>query len=86
MMSPKDCHPPNRFLALTIWGGSFILCACLAVTVLYARKSTPARSIECLAVFDVDADVDIVNVEFHARDERVLPLPDVEDSEEDGEE
>lgn len=42
----------------------------------------PGESTECLAVFDVDADVDIVNLEFHVQDERVLPLPDVEDEDE----
>ena len=46
----------------------------------------PGESTECLAVFDVDADVDIVNIEFHVLDDRVLPVPAVEDSEEDEEE
>lgn len=50
------------------------------------HEINPGESTECLAVFDVDPDVDIVNVEFHARDERVLPVPAVEDSEEDEEE
>ena len=52
----------------------------------FCGQINPGESTECHAIFDVDADVALVSIEFHVQDERVLPLPDVEDSEDDEEE
>ena len=41
----------------------------------------PGVSTECYAVFDVQSAVKIVALELHVLDERVLPLPDVDDEE-----
>ena len=66
----------REFEATDILGSDSSLC----------DEVNPGESTECLAVFDVDAGVDIVNIEFQVRDERVLPLPDVTETDEDDEE